>query len=100
MHIPANASKRHFPIEALTGLDSLLALVLPRAWMCRVLALKLLRAWGELPAETNVAWQLLFGGRARAVYDMSFDWLGVYQIIDTRGRVLRAGHVPAGQVSA
>jgi len=87
MHVPANAGKRHFVIDSLGGLDALLAVIAPKRLMLRILAVKLLRGWHELPADKSV-WAAWFSTvREFEAGSFSFMYEGeLFAIDDTRGR--------------
>lgn len=92
--VPPNAPKRYFPVDRVTGLDALLG-IWP-ALQRRVLAIKLLRAWGELPKNVT-GWRILWAMFVRVPRQLEkaslgFSYGGMWHITDTAGRTAPAPH--------
>jgi len=72
MGIPGSVGVRHLGINAVTGLDFLLVLLFPRAWVIGRLARKIVR----------------FAGPPAGPGDLTFtipQWSGVWEILDAQG---------------
>lgn len=87
MYTPPKAAKRHFTVQELTGWD---AFWWPRALRLRVIAIKILRHYGDVPRTWSV-WRALFA-KPKEVKDCSFSigMGGTYLVTNTRGNVERA----------
>jgi len=84
LYAPPKAARRHFTVNELTGWD---AIWWPRALKLRVLAIKILRHYGEIPVSWSI-WRALFS-RPKQISDCSFSLGlgGTYLITNTRGSV-------------
>ena len=89
---PPKAAKRHFRVEGLDGID---AFWWPKALKMRILAIKILRHFGEIPVTTSI-WRALFqkprelpeGGELGCSFSLGMG--GAYLIVNTRGKTKRA----------
>lgn len=69
---PGNVGRRHLDIQGLTGLDAFLVSVLPRRWVIRRVARKIIR----------------FSGPPAIPGDLTFSmpqWPGIWEIVDATG---------------
>ena len=93
--IPNTAPKRFVPVIGLTGADTFYSFVLPRRLFLRIVAIKILRAAGELPQSANVLRQLLARHPRKLPLSrdssicFSYEGNGFW-ITDTSGSILQA----------
>lgn len=92
--VPQNAPKRFSIVNSLTGRDFFFSVVLPRTLFLRYLAVRILRADGELPSDASIIRALFFDRVPRKLntareHSIGFMYNGLLRVIvDTAGHTI------------